>query len=195
MKDYAHSRGQFADWKGEEAKRSWLMQCLTLIVRVRALASFGSILPLDDYRKVNQEFMLEEEFGGPYPLCASCSASGVFEWANITSRDKDKIRFVFEGGAKNSGALLERMKRENILPTFGKKTEFPALQAADLLAWEHLKTYRQFRQGTLTQFRKSMAALMGGLPNYSGIFDADSLQRYCKAMSVPSRSSFPTPDP
>ncbi len=195
MTDYAHSRGEFESWKGQEEKRNWFMQCLTNIIRVRAVASFGSILVLRDYQTMDARFMLHEEFGNPYPLCASCSVSAVFHWAK-KNHHPEPIRFVFEDGVKYKGDLLARMEKEGIpLPTFGSKKEFPPLQAADLLAWEHLKAFRQRQAGTLPQFRKSLAALLGGLPNYSGIYGAEGLERFCNQLPVALRSSFPTPDP
>lgn len=195
MKDFVHSRGEFESWKGKEEQRKWFLQSLIGITRVRVLHSFAESVLIHEWEQVNKKYMLAESWLTPYALCGrSCTAS-VNKWMNQSPRKAQPVHFVFDDGAKHKGELIKRMERDGCpLPTFGKREDYSPLQAADLVAWEHLKAHTLVERNALKKLRQSLEALTQ-VSNSWGIHRVEHLEYLCKEGGIPLRSSFPTPCP
>jgi hypothetical protein len=67
MRDFAHSRGEFTEWKGDENRRRRFLGRLISIIQVRVQHSFASVVRMDESRKVDTKYRLSE-FSKPYAL-------------------------------------------------------------------------------------------------------------------------------
>jgi len=143
--DFGFGVDEFKSWKDDETKRKWFLDSLVGIIRRRTDKSFSTAIPLGDFREVDQEFLLKESVGYPYPLAARVCMARVDEWA--TARGiSEPIEFFFEDGAKHRGQLLWIAEKDGKpTPIFKKKQEITQFQAADLLAWEHNRLLRKDR--------------------------------------------------
>src|SRR5437870_595584 len=56
MRHFAHSRGEFAAWKGNEEKRRRFLGRLISIIRIRVWHSFASAVVMEDYRNVDAKY-------------------------------------------------------------------------------------------------------------------------------------------
>jgi hypothetical protein len=138
MRDFAHSRREFASWKGDEEKRQHFLRWLVGIILTRVRHSFASAVVMDDYRKVDSKYCLSE-FSKPYALAGCTCLAKVRAWAQKWNIDLDDIRYVFEDGDKDKGDFIRAAdKHFHLTPDFLKKEKGVAFQAADLLAYEHL---------------------------------------------------------
>jgi hypothetical protein len=138
MRHFAHSRGEFTAWKGNEEKRRHFLERLISIIKVRVWHSFASAVIMEDYRKVDAKYCLSE-FSKPYTLAGGTCVAKVQRWKKRWANVDDEIAFVFEDGDLGKGDLMRAVKENvGVTPRFLNKEESVAFQAADLLAYEHL---------------------------------------------------------
>lgn len=138
MRDFAHSRRELESWKKDERKRRRFLDRLISIVRTRVFHSFASAVMMEDYRNVDAKYQLHE-FSKPYTLAAGTCIAKLDRWEKRRNNPPDKLEIVFEDGDTDKGDLIRAMKKyPRFEPTFLKKGQATAFQAADLLAYEHL---------------------------------------------------------
>lgn len=186
MRDFAHSKREFENWKGDEERRSRFIQRLIGIIRERLRCSIATAVILEDYRAINQKYMLDEFLGPPYAICGLTCVKNTLRWADQRGYI-DPVRYVFEDGAKDKNKFKRIMGRFQLRdPIFGTKDDHLAFQAADFVAWESLKNYTQHESQTFRRFRKSFAALYS-MPTVWVVFPGVTLEQTCQNMGIPMR--------
>jgi hypothetical protein len=55
MKEFAHSTGEFKNWKREEEKRRKLLRDLIDVPASKVFRSFAGAVVLDDWKRCNEE--------------------------------------------------------------------------------------------------------------------------------------------
>src|SRR5262249_11484896 len=129
MREFAHSRGEFASWKGDEEKRRRFLGRLISIIRVRMWHSFAGAVIMGDYRKVDTKYCLSE-FSRPYALAACTCLAKLNNWCKKWIKPEDEIAIIFEDGDEDKGALMEAIKKHfTITPAFLSKDKSVAFQA------------------------------------------------------------------
>jgi len=193
MKDFAASRGEFSGWKYKEKKRAKFLERLVSITVEHVAWSFAAVVVLDDWRKANARYMLEEQKLKPYPLCGHTCVDLVRIWCDEHGYDKDHVVYWFERGDKDQGML-----RDRVFQDFGVEVHFEGkqmlpLQAADFAAWEELKIMGE-NPKRLSDVRRSFGGLFGRVSYTHQHFSLTptshrppSLVRYCQDMNVPER--------
>lgn len=179
MKDFAHSRGEFEHLKGKESKRRRLIEQLVGTIRVRVRKSFSCVVILKDFRDVDGKYQLREYLGNPYSFCGRHCAARVRLWAQHYDYPESQIRYVFEQGAKGKGELITVMQRDGFPPPIFESKGLAPLQAADFVAWEHLKATKQAQVGDVRGFRRSLIEL-SRIPHDWGIYEKKQLVKLCK---------------
>ena len=161
MKEYAHSRREFASWKGDEKKRKKFLETLISVMKRYTLRSFAQGVIMADYRTIDQASgHLLEFLGEAYSLCARTCVKDVNSWATRRRYNRCRIKTVFEDGAVPKGKFIERMKADKQpAPIFEKKNACAPFQAADLLAYELLKRYRDVNNASNRDPRGSLLSL------------------------------------
>lgn len=154
----------------EETEADSLFAHLVGIICRRINKSFTHIIPLDEYRAVNEKYILAEAYGYPYPAAARNCIALVGEWASQYSIADEEILCVFEDGAKHKGQLEWVAERDRKpIPDFRKKSDVVALQAADLLGW-CTNSYLTSRAKIRYRYEKALDRL-SSLANEWGIID------------------------
>jgi hypothetical protein len=198
MKDFAHSVGEFSSWKGDEQKRRGFLGALIKIIKLRASSSFASAVLMEDYRRVNKHFLLEENIK-PFPLAAMSCIARTIQWGESSNLKADKIMFLFEDGDKDRGQFRDRAERDyGITPLFRPKSASVVFQAADLLAYEHFyvndKLSKIPKSGQLEfeKLRHPLKALRS-IPGSEdwGMHTEDDMAESCKQANIPRVSPLP----
>lgn len=192
MRDFAHSNREFAAWKQDEQKRQRFLSRLISIIRTRVRRSFAHAVLMDDYRQMNRVFFLEDIIK-PYAIAGRTCVASAALWAQRHNIDEKLISYVFEDGAIDRGDLIHRLRTDGKSNfTFAKKSESVALQAADLLAYEHLLTNTKISKGVIDsyeQLRHPMRELdkinHGG--DEWGTYTAKDIEALCIHMKIPRR--------
>jgi len=134
MVDCAHGNKTFAHLKQDRNARSAIQ--LELMRLIRRYAVNGIIANISNNK---------EDRKGSYLAAAEAAARAVISWSQRTAYD-GKVAYFFEQGATGEGALkeffsgLDQEQRQEFLyqsHTFSEKADSPAVQAADLLAWQY----------------------------------------------------------
>lgn len=165
MKEFRNYSEQYAKFKDNLPLETDLFKRLHRVIHNRALESFGAIVLLADYERVNAEFMLRETFGHPYAVAGSVVVHNTRRWIE-RERPGDRVEFVFDHDSDGWGELLAQCKRRwDVLPVPGNFRKLQPLQAADHLAWEIHRATQQVVKVNLAPksvlFRKSFDALTG----------------------------------
>jgi hypothetical protein len=167
MREFAHSTGEYAHWKGDEQRRARFLGDLAKVIHTYTNRDFSQTFFLDGYRAVDAQFEFHERVGHPYALCALRCISQVRDWMN--KHPHDDIMFVFEKGDAHQAELIDLLKRDEvdlwIDPLFmekrwttaaGEIKTVPALECADFSAYEHHKTITDLRLKGKLKGRTSM---------------------------------------
>lgn len=186
MKDFVHSKKEFEAWKGDEPRRKRFIERLIGIIRKHTRKSFSNAVILEAYKDINSRFVFQEYFGTAYAFCSKMCLVGLDNWRQEHGY-QDSIEVVFEDGAIDRGVLTNLLKRDNCpVPRFAKKRECLALEAADLIAWEHLKIYNQKEVGELNRLRNSFLAL-NSMPHEWGVYTRTNLEQVRALLNIPAR--------
>jgi len=196
MREYAHSVGEFTSWKGDKLRRERFMSRAIGIIRTRVLHSFASAVVMEDYRKVDAKYCLSG-FSKPYALAGCTCVRKVRNWTDKWAKDGDKIAFVFEDGDTDKGDLMRSVKEHfGYTPSFLKKDQAVAFQAADLLAYEHLLVNKKIQQrgfGTVgfEELRyplRELSLIPGARTDDWGVHAEDDLTDSCIEIGLPIRN-------
>lgn len=190
MKDFAHSRKEFETWKGDETRRKRYLERLIGIIRKNIRISISNAVILQSYKEINSKYLFQEYFGKPYAFCSRLCMTDVDYWKEQHGYS-DHILNIFEDGANDKSAFVSLLKRDNYpIPIFGQKRQHTPLQAADFVAWEHLKIYSQKEAGTLNtkRLRKPFLALYS-MPQDWGVYTIKNLEDICNQWLIPMRNT------
>ncbi|MGA1987049.1 MAG: hypothetical protein ABSG72_12330 [Candidatus Sulfotelmatobacter sp.] len=169
----------------KHANRGDILEHLTEIINRRTLAHFSGFVDLNDYRKVNAIYSMEEVVGTPYAIAARGMATFVNRWKRENLSDEDDLRTFVEQGTKHQGDMDEAFRRDALsLPVTVPKSN-PRVQPGDLLAWE---IFHFLKNGTE---RRSLVNLMKDRTFYEGIMREKNLIETCKAAGAPLRGDVP----
>lgn len=187
MKDFVHSKKEFEAWKGDEGRRRGFIERLIKIIRKNTRKSFSTAVILEAYREINSKYLFQEYFGTPYAFCSRMCIVGLDHWRD-QHHYQDPVDVVFEDGATDKRTFLALLKRDSFsIPTFAKKREYTPLEAADFVAWEHLKIYNHKETaGTIGRLRNSFLAL-NSMPHEWGVYTKTNLAKMRSLFNVPER--------
>ena len=139
MKDFAHSTGEFKAWKNDANKRRAFLSALIGTVKRTARHSFASSLYMPAYRAIDSVHKIRA-VRTPLAFAGCTVLQNARNWALETGLDLNQILFVFEDGdADKTNFFQSAVHDVGITPNFMTKIQSHAFQAADLLAYEHLK--------------------------------------------------------
>lgn len=150
MSQFAHSFGDYSDWT-EDVRRERLNRLIGIIKRW-TLFAFGVAFSRADFdTAVSQR--ASERVGGPYGLAAIQCFRVVATHLGSPLRALDgSTAWFFEDGTHGMGAILEGYRRNKHRPglrlaglAFVDKRK-PAVQTADILAYELYKDFPKFWQ-------------------------------------------------
>jgi hypothetical protein len=190
MRNFAHSRREFATWKDDGPRRKRFLEQLIRIVKMRVRKSIANAVLLDAYNRVNAEFMFSEHIGPPYALCGMACMKDVCKWATKAKRQYEWPRCVFEDGDKHKKEFKQLIARFKDWPDpifEAKGKDFRPFEAADLVAWENRKLYTEAESGTFSKLRKSFSELQKISPTWF-VYTENELRRLCATFEVPKRA-------
>jgi len=205
LKDFAHSRGAFADWKGNEAKRKRFSRELTNQIRRYARHGFTAIVDVRDWRRANQKYLLDapEIDGGLacYPLCGKLCVELVKRWCEGRKVPFNEVTFVFHNGAKDKGKLTRRLEIDyGVTPIFDPPSPgtppAPGVQAADFSASETGKHAPEIALGDFggsREPRRSFVRLVMGVPTRTVFFNYSRIEQLVSAVLPPRSPSLTKP--
>jgi hypothetical protein len=193
MKEFAQSKGQYAAWAGDEARRAAFLKRLTAEAKRGINKAFVVILELPAYRDVDKRYQLTETVGGAYSLAQSGCIGRTFEWLQKRAQPTDGAGFLVEKGDAGQGAFVAFVKRDrhiqpDIVSRFNDKGEpITPFQVADLIAYEFRRAIeRRLAKSERTSLRRSFTGLRRMLPIDHAVMGADMIEAFCEAR-VPRR--------
>lgn len=207
MKDFAHFRGEFEDWKFHTAKRRRFLSHLLWIIEDLVKWTCSCAVLIDDYRYLDRSYCLNESMR-PYTAGCLICASGIAHWGRENGATKDELIWVIEKGDDDQSDLRKRWSiaypDETVEPIFVKKRDkYPdskvcrpirPLEAADLLAYEHLKVHKLLdsKQGE-DVYEDELRGPMLRMKEWQSVkqwkvLDSASLVILCEKLRIPERA-------
>jgi hypothetical protein len=204
MKKFSQSKGPYASWKGDEARRTRFLS--TLIDVIGAFVEWGcaSIVEFNVFDKVNSRYKLDSAVGIPYSLAGRTCVAKMQDYLRESNGGKlPEVTHVFEDGDEGKGILTLILHRDcGRAPVFKPSRDIKhpktgdivrgivQLQSADFAAYELRKVFKDDpkEEWPIWKYRKSLQAL-GQIPGYWGRFTESDLVQLCKVGKVPLRTS------
>ncbi len=184
MTDFMANRRRYSTLKVDQ-----ILFTLAEITKRSTAHLFVAAVDIAAYKRVNEEFTLEECHGAPYAITTRTLARSLNLWRSESLGGEDRLLVFVEEGTKHYGDLEQVFKRDGLpLPSRVPKA-MPQVQPADILAWE---TFNWLRAGSPSNVGKNLKRLtyatrkkeeIGGM-----IYETD-LRRICRETEVPSRAS------
>jgi hypothetical protein len=193
MKEFRNYAGQSAKFKDNLELERDLFRRLHSVIKNRAQQSFGCLMDLQAYERVNQEFELRETHGHPFAMAGAITIHKTLRWMEAT-HPNDRIEFVFDHGSDGHGELEAQAKKrfsDDVLPIPGWFKKQTPLQASDHVAWELHRAMNAvidngYEIGGVT-FRGSFDALIlqwGG--EHWNVVDESELRKVCDDANEPT---------
>jgi hypothetical protein len=167
-KDYAHSKGEFESWKGDEPRRQKFMKRAIAIISRRCMVAVGVAVDRDAFRKtIAQDEVVSQFYVNEYTTASFMSLLVTNKWAGCCTFD-GPVNYVFDRGncqrkdferAYDLALMIPSERTALGVLSFGDDQVIPALQAADLIAYECCKVLTDLKMGK-KRFRASMQALL-----------------------------------
>lgn len=200
MKEFAHSRGEFKSWKGDEKRRAAFLGTLVEIIHKHDLEGFTFSLNVRHYRQLDKHFRLTESVG-PYAYTALQAMSGIREWQR-RYRPNDSVLYLIEHGDADQERIRRWLDKDTSLnpkPTFLKKAwvengverQCVPMQASDFLAYEGAKALTDWMKtgkqiGRESLYRLSWVGKVERQP-FNAYFQVEQLVAFIKGFRVRRR--------
>jgi hypothetical protein len=127
MKEYAHSKGPFESWKGQENKRANFLRLAAETIANRVYRGFCCVVEHSVHAEVNREYKLKEAVGNPYCLAARTCIAKANLWLRKSQRGIP-VQYVFDEGDKGAGALVEIIQKHNKVVSGNDVIGIPSFQ-------------------------------------------------------------------
>jgi hypothetical protein len=149
MSEFASSRGEFADWRGQSERRRLFISELSNCIGRNTNKGFASSVIIAEYESLDKDFMLNEHVGPPFVLAMRSCFGGLFKWARNKGVKPDQTLILVEKGDDDYGPLENAARADGykVIPLL--KTDTVAFQAADLAAWKINTTIKNAAHGPL----------------------------------------------
>jgi hypothetical protein len=195
MKEFAHFRGAFESWNGQEQKRVRFLDRLSRIAQRRTRKSFCRALRLRDFNALDEEYPLTEAFGSAFGFVGFACVDAVRVWHKEYGEDKP-LEFLFEDGDADKHTLTHALETYfDINPIYRKKNQHVQFQLADWAAYEHRRASSDYlnKRGAFDnqsyKYRGSATVLLDRLVEDWGDIGVSEIRRMCESLGVPSRST------
>jgi hypothetical protein len=190
MREFAHSTGPFSSWRGQESKRIGFLQTLIDVIGSSVDCGIGMLLPMNIFASVNKIFRVSEELGNAFTACAlMCIIHGQ------RVKNTFEMEYYFECGDVGRSELQRVLtKHGHPLPTFqpsrdqGEVRGATPLQAADLLAYELLKSYKIGEFEPEWKHRQSAKHLHSKVPGDYKRYNETDLIQFCLKLGITQRA-------
>jgi hypothetical protein len=193
MKEFAHSRGPFTTWKGEENKRANFLRKAVDVIAANVLRGFACVVEHEPFGKIDKQYRLSEAVGVPYSLAGRDCVAHANLWLRKEQR-RLAVKYFFEDGDEGKGELRRVMKKDGLpRPVFAPSRDTPSgdvgltpLQAADFAAYELLKAYKAGEDLPLYKYRRSVKELAKIQASW-GKYTEQNLVDLCKRVPIQPR--------
>jgi hypothetical protein len=137
-------------------ERSRILRDLAEVINSHIRARFVGGVDVAAYRRVNEKYALQECLGAPYALASRFLALQMNKWKEKNLKPDERLHLFVEEGTKHRGDMMEVFKRDKLPEPISVKKSLPAVQPADMFAWEMFTFLRDEKN------RRRVKRLLGG---------------------------------
>jgi len=181
MKEFAPGAGPFESWKDDKPRRAEFLERLIKVLKRRVNIVFQYRLVPEIFRKLDLEYTLTEEWGGPYALICGITIRVADDWFE-RHYPGDRLKHIVEKGDAGQGQLIKQtlgfpnppLLQTKVDPT--TRRHFVPFQAADLLAYEARVNIQRHLAGEEQKVRESLSGLRKQIPHCAHFADEEVLR-------------------
>jgi hypothetical protein len=163
--------------------RKPILDDLETIVRANGLVPVSGAVEIASYKKVNDQFAVEEILGTPYAMAMRAMAISVNKWKEENFKDGDNLLVFAERGTKHRGDMAEILKRDGLPEPVMVPKSLAMVQPADVLGWELFRFLKETQR-----VRRRMRRLAEVRPEYHTVFREKDLLASCNEVKIMLRS-------
>jgi hypothetical protein len=184
MTDFMADRRKYSTLKFDQ-----ILFTLASITKRNTAHLFVGAVDMAAYKRVNDEFALQEWLGAPFAITARVLTKSLNLWRSENLSEEDRLLIFVEEGTKHYGDLEQVFKRDDLPRPIRVCKEMPQVQPSDILAWE---TFNWLRAGSPSQIGKNLKRLTYSTrkkEEISGMLYETDLRRLCIDTNAPLRAS------
>ena len=160
-------------------------------MEIAAYRSFSEAVRTEEFSAFVKDERIRATVGNAFAFCAQSCVAKVTEWAKAQRGFQQPFEFVSEHGDEGMGLLTDILYRHgHPLPIFKPKTPSPEhpevyppftpLQAADFIAYEHLKALKQVDAGAHWEDLRQPLKILAEIPQEWGLYTEENLAEFVK---------------
>jgi len=179
----------FMHTKYSSFKRDQILYELASVTKKNTLFPFVYAIDVVAWKRVNNEFALEECHGAPFAFAVRGLAKELNEWKANNLKEGEHLLTFMEQGTKHFGQMEEIFQRDRIPALNRVPKEMVQVQPCDVLAWE---AFKWLKAGSPNRPSKNMARLTNHIrvkQPLGGIFYEADIRRICADTDVMLRSA------
>jgi hypothetical protein len=190
MKDFAHSNGEFAEWKGDEAKRRQFIERVIDILARRCMICLGVVIDRNAFKgTIAADADITQFYANEYSTASFMSLLIAQKWGKATKLTVP-VDYVFDRGNSKRKDFQRAYDYAQLIPveaaqlgalTFADDTAVLGLQAADFVAYEACKVYTDVNKGQM-RLRASLHAMLRRIRCDIAVPSEDKLAGLVEAM-------------
>lgn len=175
----------FMQEKYTSIKRDQILSELAEITKRHTVWPFVSAVDMEAWKRVNEEFTLDECIGAPYAIAARNITKQLHEWKSECFSLGDHMLLFVEEGTKHYGDLEQVFKRDS-LPILNRVPKaMPQVQPSDILAWE---AFAFLKNGRMSKNLNRLTRKYRKQKELGGIFFERDLRELCAKTDVIPRN-------
>ena len=178
MKKMNSGKGRYARFQNNLPLQAELFDRLQRVIKSRIIETFAGAVFLDDYDRLNREFMVTEYQGPPVVMAAQLAIVKLMKWKE-SQRASDSIQIVVDQGIDHWGLL-----DDSIYGTYGFRLQpapvaaTPPLQACDHAAWEVHRALTSLATGKARYWSDQRGSLRALLRRLAGTSDGRGIPNW-----------------
>jgi hypothetical protein len=192
MKDFAHSRGEFSSWAGDDEKRRQFLGRVIEIMGRRCQWCIGIVIDRKAFSKIiSPEEDVSSFYSSEYTQAAFMALLLTGKWS-ARCRLEHPVNFVFDRGNRNRPSFQraydhlyaneEERSLSSIGPlSFADDVAVSPLQVADFVAYECCKVYTDLDKN-VRRFRESLKQMMKRVNFDVRVLDEEALKKFMRRL-------------
>jgi hypothetical protein len=205
MKHFAHSVGEYADWKSDPLKRKRFLNKLMWIIEQYIDYTATEAIYVQAYSDIDAKYQISE-FMRPYTMGCFAVAGRVFAWGKECELSRTDFVWLFEKGDADQHDLRKHweeaypgsqdsifLKKCDAYPDLSISKRQRPFEAADFVAYENLKAHKLLEErGDEPVYEEDLRKPLQRMKGWPGALDwghfgREGIIRVCEKYGIPLR--------
>ena len=182
MTDFMATRSRYTTLRLDQ-----ILGSLASVIKKHTVCPFFCAVDVAAYKRVNDEFTLQECHGAPFAIATRAIWRDIHIWQRTLPAGDRFLAFV-EEGTKHYGEMEQVLKRDGVSVPNRVPKSTPQAQPADMLAWEGFNWLRAGHPRKMGPNLDRLTKPIRRQQNFGGCMFEHDLRKICEDTNVMLRA-------